>query len=186
VTHPASGNAGPDEPTAPPRADGPAPPGGVLVVDDEEAVRRVVSRGMRSHGFAVWMAGDGREAVELYSRHRGAIDVVLLDVQMRDRDGPATLAALREVDPGVRCCFMTGDPGRYTEQVLAGLGAAAVFSKPFRMDEVARRLAQLAARNRRDDAFQGDRWEDDGGRIPPTPPSRPRGVATDPTPEGAT
>src|SRR5437868_2708842 len=99
---------------------------------------------MRSHGFAVWLAADGPEAVELYRRHRDTIDVVLLDVQMPGLDGPATLTALREFDPGVLCCFMTGGPGRYTEEMLVGLGAATVFRKPLRLREVAQQLARLA------------------------------------------
>ena len=67
---------------------------------------------MRSHGLAVWLAADGPEAVELYRGHRDTIDVVLLDVQMPGLDGPATLTALREFDPGVLCCFMTGHSRR--------------------------------------------------------------------------
>jgi CheY-like chemotaxis protein len=121
---------------------------------------------MRSHGFAVWLASGGAEAVESYRRHRDLIDVVLLDVQMPDLDGPATLAALWETDPGVRCCFMTGDSGRYTEQSLAGLGAVAVFRKPLRLRDVAQQLARLVGPLDRgeDEVARDDRWRDDGGR----------------------
>jgi CheY-like chemotaxis protein len=132
-------------------------PGGVLVVDDEENVRRVLGLGMRAHGFAVWLATDGSQAVEMYRSHRDAIDVVLLDVQMPTRDGPLTLAALREIDPELRCCFMTGDPGRYTEQVLRDLGATAIFWKPFRMSEVAQQIERLVAQPGRDKTSQDDR-----------------------------
>ena len=100
--------------------------------------------GMRSHGFAVWLACDGPEAVDLYRAHRDGIDVVLLDVQMPGLDGPETLAALRELNPRVRCCFMTGDLGLYADRTLLDLGAATVFMKPFRLSEVAHQLVHLA------------------------------------------
>jgi CheY-like chemotaxis protein len=119
-------------------------PHGVLVVDDEDSVRGVLDIGMRQQGFAVWLAADGREALEVYRRHGGAIDVVLVDVRMPGRDGPQTLAALREVNPEVRCCFMSGDLGGYTEEGLRNLGAAALFRKPFRLAEVSRVLRELA------------------------------------------
>jgi DNA-binding response OmpR family regulator len=80
----------------------------------------------------------------LYLGHHDAIDVVLLDVRMPDQDGPETLAALRELDPQVTCCFMSGDTGEYTEENLLDLGVVAVFQKPFRMSELARQLMEIA------------------------------------------
>jgi CheY-like chemotaxis protein len=117
---------------------------GILAVDDEWYVRGLLDAGLRQHGFALWLAADGRAALDLYRRHGRAIDVVLLDVRMPDLDGPQTLAALREINPHIRCCFMSGDPGRYTERELCDLGAAAVIRKPFRLAEVARVLGTMA------------------------------------------
>jgi len=131
------------EPPEAPRAT--APTHGLLVVDDEEWVRGVLDAGMRQHGFAVWSAVDGQEALGVYWRHREAIDVVLLDVLMPGLDGPQTLVAIRELNPQVRCCFMSGNLGNYTEERLRDLGATAVLPKPFRLDEVAQVLRELAA-----------------------------------------
>lgn len=100
---------------------------------------------MRAQGFAVWLAADALTAVELYRGHHDAIDVVLLDVRMPNRDGPETLAALRELDPYVRFCFMSGDMGKYTEENLLDLGAVAVFQKPLRLSELARQLMEITA-----------------------------------------
>jgi CheY-like chemotaxis protein len=119
---------------------------GILVVDDEESVRRVLNLGLRQQGFAVWLAADGHVALDLYRRHRDAIDVVLLDVRMPAPDGPQTLAALRELNPRLCCCFMSGDPGRYTEEGLRDLGAATLLPKPFRLAEVTQSLWDLAGK----------------------------------------
>jgi CheY-like chemotaxis protein len=121
---------------------------GVLVVDDEGGLRGVLDVGMRQEGFAVWLAANGREALDLYRRHRETIDVVLLDVLMPGLDGPQTLAALQALNPQIRSCFMSGDLGSYTEERLRGLGAAAILQKPFRLAEVAQVLRQLASHGR--------------------------------------
>lgn len=118
---------------------------GVLVVDDEEAVRGVLNVALGQLGFVVWSAGTGQEALDLYCRHGAAIDVVLLDVRMPGMDGPRTLAALQRLNPRVRSCFMTGDPGPYSEEGLCGLGAAAVLPKPFRLATTAAVLWDLAS-----------------------------------------
>ncbi len=116
---------------------------GVLVVDDEGAIRSVLIDGMRQKGFSVWVAASGKEALDLYRRHREAIDVVLLDVRMPGLDGPQTLAALKELSPDIRACFMSGDLGEYTEEVLCGMGVAAVFLKPFHLAQLAQSLWNL-------------------------------------------
>jgi two-component system OmpR family response regulator len=123
-------------------------PIGVLILDDEESVRRVLALGLRRHGFVVWLAANSVEALELYVRHSDAIDVVLSDVCMPVRDGPETLAALRELDPHICFYFMSGDMGKYTEENLLALGAIAVFCKPLRLRELAREFMRMAAPNR--------------------------------------
>ena len=69
----------------------------------------------------------------------------MLDVLMPGLDGPRTLAALQELNPQIRCCFMSGDLGSYTEDRLQSLGAVAVLQKPFRLAEVAEVLRQLSS-----------------------------------------
>ena len=116
---------------------------GVLVVDDEEDIRRVLQVGLRSYGLAVWVAADGHEAVEVYRSFRDDIDITLLDVRMAGRDGPQTFLALRELDPDARACFMSGFAGQYSDQNLLDLGALVVFKKPLRLGELAHRLLAL-------------------------------------------
>ena len=125
---------------------------GILVADDEEDVRDVLNDTLRQEGFSIWLAADGQRAVDLYRDYREAIDVVRLDVRMPGRDGPQMLAALQEITPQVRCCFMSGYLGSYTEEKLRDLGAATVFSKPFRLAEVTHVLGSLA---RNGDACRG-------------------------------
>ena len=117
----------------------------VLVVDDEDALRTILTRELRKRGFDVYSTGSGAEAVEMYCRSSIRIDVVLMDVNMPGVSGPDALDAIRGVDPFVRCCFMTADdrPGRHA--TLLANGAAAVFGKPFAsFKEVCETLKQIA------------------------------------------
>jgi two-component system sensor histidine kinase/response regulator len=117
---------------------------GILIVDDEGCMRSVLNLLMRKQGFAVFLAADGNEALDLYTRYRQNIDVVLLDVLMPGNDGPRTLAAIQEINPRVCCCFMSGSLGDYTEGELRDLGAVAVLAKPFCLSEVTQMLWELA------------------------------------------
>jgi CheY-like chemotaxis protein len=116
---------------------------GVLVVDDEELIREVLKRFLQLADFRVFLAANGHEAVELYRNEAAAIDAVLLDVRMPGIDGPATLGALRCLDPRVRCCFMSGDLGFHSPEELFRLGAIALFEKPLQMGALADTLRRV-------------------------------------------
>ena len=109
---------------------------GVLVVDDDATVRNLLALCLRSEGFTIWQAASGGEALDVYAARRNDIDLVLLDVRMPGLDGPRTFAALRQFDPEVRCCFMSGDLGAYTVEELLASGAVGYLSKPFHLAEV--------------------------------------------------
>jgi CheY-like chemotaxis protein len=136
----------------------------ILVVDDDDGVLRFLAAGLPREGFAVSLAANGREAADLLRACRPAIDVVLMDVCMPGRDGPETLAALREQDPQVRCCFMSGDLGEHTEDGLRRLGTGEVLRKPFTAAEAGRVLREEIDRREGEDAAQDDHWRDDGGQ----------------------
>jgi anti-anti-sigma factor len=135
----------------------PGLPHGVLVVDDEKAVRSVLQARLCAEGYQVWVAGHGLQAIDCYQRHGQEIAVVLLDVLMPGLDGPLTLACLQELRPTVRCCFMTGDPGPYTEEGLLAMGAVRVFQKPFAFTELIDTLNELTGGlpRRRQDRWLG-------------------------------
>jgi CheY-like chemotaxis protein len=116
----------------------------VLVVDDEAPLRTLLDMGLCQHGFRVLQAGGGEEAVAVYREHGDEIDLVLLDIQMPDLDGPRALARIQEINPSVRACFMSGNLGPYTEEDLLRRGAQVVIRKPFHFTEVAQALRQVA------------------------------------------
>ena len=125
-----------------------AAPPGVLVADDDENIRFLLRLALRQAGFNPLVAADGREAVAMFLRHRNEVRAVLLDVNMPGLDGPGALAQIRQIAPQVPCCFMTGHSDRYSADHLLALGAARVFDKPFRLEEVIETLGELCGRSR--------------------------------------
>jgi CheY-like chemotaxis protein len=111
----------------------------ILVVDDDAVIRRLLTTVLRSKGFATLEAADGRAGVAAYRANRLSVGLILLDVRLGgDLDGPETLRQLKQLDPGVRCCFMSGDPGPHSVQDLLALGAVEFLPKPFRLADVVR------------------------------------------------
>lgn len=132
-------------PAVPARVTAVRPPA-VLVVEDEDVLRLVLSRELRKRGFVVWAAATGGEAVELYRRLVGRVDVVLADVNMPGMTGPEVLAAVGAIDPLARCCFMTADARPETRAALFACGGRDVLTKPFgSLTEVCAALRRLIA-----------------------------------------
>jgi CheY-like chemotaxis protein len=108
---------------------------GILIAADHRLYRRMLQRWFCDHGFIVWVAADGREAVELHRAYAQDIGLALLDVCMPALDGPGTLVALRREAPTLPCCFMTASLTAKQEALLPAQGAAHVFEKPLLLRE---------------------------------------------------
>ncbi len=109
--------------------------GNVLVVDDEESVRVLSARLFERMGFAVELANDGREAVELFAADPQKFDLVLLDLTMPRLDGEETFRQLRHLRPGVRVILVSGFNQQEVMTRFAGKGLAGFLQKPFEIKE---------------------------------------------------
>ena len=89
---------------------------GILIVDNSPEIRDLLEKLLPRHGLNVWTARDCLQAVDIYWHAHSQIQLVVLEADMPGIDGPQTLLALRGIKPNVRCCFMSGDLGRYTER----------------------------------------------------------------------
>jgi two-component system, cell cycle sensor histidine kinase and response regulator CckA len=112
----------------------------VLVVEDQEAVRRLVKRILEAHGYHVLEAASGAEAHAVASGHAGEIDLLLTDVVMPGMDGRTLSEQLRELRPTLRVILMSG----FAEDVVARRDALAsglaYIQKPFGPEELAARI----------------------------------------------
>ena len=117
----------------------------VLIVDDEENVRRVLQRILERAGYTVVVAQSGPEAIKLYRERGGAVDLVVLDVIMPRMGGQEVFRHLQEVDPGVKVLLSSGysENGQAAE-VLAE-GARGFLQKPYDVETVLRRVRETLA-----------------------------------------
>jgi PAS domain S-box-containing protein len=110
--------------------------GTVLLVEDDEMMRKMVETLLTHLGFTVIAAKDGVEAVELFRKHRDEFRCVLCDLTMPRMSGWDTLAAIRALRPDIPVVLASG----YDEaRVLEGKGAElpqAFLHKPYRMAEL--------------------------------------------------
>jgi two-component system, cell cycle sensor histidine kinase and response regulator CckA len=98
----------------------------VLVIDDEEPIRRIARRILETFGYRVLLAADGAEAVALYAKHQHEVAVVLTDMMMPGMDGRATIQALLQLNPEALIVAASGFLGN--DQLS---GAAATVIKHF-------------------------------------------------------
>jgi DNA-binding NtrC family response regulator len=104
----------------------------ILVIDDEPALREILSRVLVDAGHRVTGAGNGMEASKALAAE--TFDVVLTDVIMPEKDGMQVISELRKKFPGTRIIAMSGGGHVSRDQYLKiakGLGAHAVLEKPF-------------------------------------------------------
>ena len=121
--------------------------GRLLLVDDEDDIRRVATLSLeRVGGWQVQPAGSAAEAVA--AAEGGGFDAVLLDVMMPDVDGPATLERLRPIlGPDVPVVFLTAKVQPADIARLRALGAAGVLAKPFDPMQLPNELAEVLGRD---------------------------------------
>ena len=120
--------------------------GRILLVDDEEIVRNMASAMLRTLGYDVLTAKDGREAVALYQGRSKDIDLVILDMVMPIMNGRDCFHALREMDPEVRAVLSTGYGLDGAAQNLLDEGMLAFVQKPYQMAELSHVVAEAVAK----------------------------------------
>jgi CheY-like chemotaxis protein len=104
----------------------------ILVIDDEEGVRRVIGKILVRAGHDVLEAPDGKVALSLVKKE--AADLVICDLFMPEMDGVEVLRQLRRDYPNLRVVAISGGAYQGRVQLLdvaKALGAVAVLGKPF-------------------------------------------------------
>jgi PAS domain S-box-containing protein len=109
----------------------------ILLVDDEALVRNLARTILQRHGYRVLLSEDGQQALEIYRRGLGRIDLVILDLTMPQLSGRETLQQLRLLDPNVRVVLCSGYTVEHVNQ-LASEGFCGFVNKPYRPEELAR------------------------------------------------
>jgi CheY-like chemotaxis protein len=121
----------------------------ILVVEDEEPVRRMTLRVLRHCGFQnILEACSSEEALELMGQHPAAVDLLLTDLMMPGIGGVELVEKLRETWPELRVVFMSG----YTDDELKNraveISNADFLQKPFSPQQLDTKVRRLLLRDR--------------------------------------
>jgi two-component system cell cycle sensor histidine kinase/response regulator CckA len=117
--------------------------GTILLVDDEETILKVGTQLLEALGYRVIQAQSGKEALELYEKHREQVNLVMLDMIMPQMGGSQVLRALKEMDPQVRVLLCSGHfPEGGNQAALSG-ACQGTIRKPFSLEELGQTLQRL-------------------------------------------
>ena len=134
-----SGTPGGERPTGDANAAGSAKR--ILVVDDDRSVRQMLARVLVGEGYAVQVAADGAEAVEMAVASR--FDLVLLDLNMPLKSGWDTFEALTSRNPLMPIIVITARPNQVFTALGSGVGA--LLEKPLDFPKLVQTVSNLIA-----------------------------------------
>ena len=118
----------------------------ILIVDDEEGMRRLLGRILAKEGYDTTTAANGVDALRLVASER--FDLVVTDIKMPEMDGLQLLQEIREYEPSLPVIVITAY-GTIENAVQAlRAGAYDYIAKPFEADEIKLTVAKVLERER--------------------------------------
>ena len=115
----------------------------VLLADDDQQVLKVGAGFLKALGYTPMLAGNGREALDLFSLHRESISLVVLDLLMPVMDGKTAFLKMRALSPKVRVLVATG---YHVDDEVKGLieqGCSGFIQKPFSLDRFSMAIREV-------------------------------------------
>ncbi|MDT7041029.1 response regulator [Candidatus Nitronereus thalassa] len=115
----------------------------ILVVEDDDSVRSLIVSGLCLHGYTVFDAKNGEEAVRLFTEHADNIQMVVTDVVMPVMSGREVAERVHLINPKVRWLYISG----YTDDKILRHGVlkgeAALLQKPFTLEMLAKKVREI-------------------------------------------
>lgn len=131
------------------------PPAGsdelILVVDDEQAICHIATSTLDNYGYKAISFNRGFDAVELLKKRRTNVQAIIVDMMMPVMDGPATIRAIKRIEPAVKIIAVSGaiDLERTPESV--GLQVDAFLPKPFTAEALLTTLRNVLSKRKKGD-----------------------------------
>ncbi|MGI8989000.1 MAG: PAS domain-containing hybrid sensor histidine kinase/response regulator [Bryobacteraceae bacterium] len=112
----------------------------VLVVDDEEAVRRMAKATLERYGYKVALAENGKEAVDFFAKMGGEVSAVLLDMAMPVMNGEEAARRIVEIRPATRIVITSGYNESEATDWIERQGLSGFIQKPYTATQLAERI----------------------------------------------
>ncbi len=114
----------------------------ILIVDDEEAVRNILTRAVSKFGHKPCTASNGAEAIELF-RETPEIDIAILDLRMHGISGQEVAILLKNLKPDIEIIISSAFVNEAVEKELNELGIKHILRKPYPMEELQKIIASF-------------------------------------------
>jgi CheY-like chemotaxis protein len=115
----------------------------ILFVDDEDVIIDVNREILESLGYKVVAAKSGQEALEVYRKLQGKINLIILDMIMPGMDGEATYDSLKKVNPEIRVILSSGYSKNEQAKAILEKGCQAFIQKPFSISDLSMTIRQV-------------------------------------------
>ena len=115
----------------------------ILFMDDEEMITDVIEELFDRLGYKVLVAGSGKEAIAVYERNKGHIDLVILDMIMPDMNGSETYDTIKTIDPEVKVLLSSGYSLDGQATGILERGCNGFIQKPFKMKELSKKIRKI-------------------------------------------
>ncbi|MCC7265637.1 MAG: response regulator [Candidatus Latescibacteria bacterium] len=115
----------------------------ILLVEDEEPVRKLACLALEASGYQVLAAGNGREALDLAAAPNTRVDLLLTDVVMPELGGPELAARLQQLCPAIKVLYMSGYIGDTLLRHGFSTPSDSFLQKPFSPNSLVRKVREL-------------------------------------------
>ncbi len=115
----------------------------ILLVDDDEIVRKFVLQVLQTSGYAVIEASNGPEALRIAKEHTGPINLLLTDIKMPKMNGRELADRLTPLRPGVKVLYISGHTDSATVNQMALQRGANFLQKPFTPDRLTTKVRKV-------------------------------------------
>ena len=127
----------------------------ILVIDDEEDIRKTLSMTLRHAGYVVDTAENGKQAIE--KTEANFYNLALIDIRLPDMEGTKLLTAMKETTPEIIKIILTGFPALQNTIDAVNKGAHGYLVKPINMDELLRTVQEQLKKQNEMKEYSQDR-----------------------------
>ena len=120
--------------------------GRIIVIDDDDGIRKVLAAALESEKYVVDTASNGKQAIE--KSQTNFYNLALVDIRLPDMEGTKLLTAMKETTPEMRKVILTGFPALQSAIDAVNKGAHAYLVKPVDMDEMLRTVEDQLKKQR--------------------------------------
>lgn len=127
----------------------------ILVIDDDEGIRKVLSSALEDEGYAVDTAESGKEAIE--KAEANFYNLALIDVRLTDMQGTKLLTEIKETTPKMVKIILTGFPALQNSIEAVNKGADGYLVKPIDIDELLHMVKEHLKRQQEEVQFSQEK-----------------------------